>query len=97
MPDVCDGKDNNCNGIIDEGGPRYYVTYYRDADGDGYGTASDTKISNCTPPAGYVKDNTDCNDANAAINPGATEVCGNQIDDNCDGQKMLRHKHFRYH
>ena len=27
----------------------------------------------------------DCDDTNAAVHPGAPEVCGNQIDDNCDG------------
>ncbi len=27
----------------------------------------------------------DCNDANNAVNPGASEICGNTIDDNCNG------------
>jgi hypothetical protein len=37
-----------------------------------------------TVPAGYVTDSSDCNDASAAVNPGATEVC-NGDDDDCDG------------
>jgi predicted outer membrane repeat protein len=58
-------------------------TYYLDGDTDGYGLASSTQ-SACSPPTGYVANNTDCNDSNAAVNPGATEVC-NGIDDNCAG------------
>ncbi len=62
-------------------------TYYRDADGDTYGDAG-AAVQACgvSPPAGYVADGTDCDDTSAAVHPGATEVCGNHIDDNCDGQ-----------
>lgn len=47
-----------------------------DNDGDGYGSPAS---SVCT----YSQ--LDCNDNNAAINPGATEICGNSVDENCDG------------
>ncbi len=58
-------------------------TWYVDADADGYGNVS-TTLSYCTQPYGYVANSTDCNDALAAVNPGATELC-NSADDNCSG------------
>jgi hypothetical protein len=78
--EICNGIDDNCDGNIDEG---VQNTYYADADGDSYGDAGSTTMA-CEAPEGYVSDATDCNDADAAVNPGATEVC-NGIDDNCDG------------
>ncbi|MCB0522557.1 MAG: T9SS type A sorting domain-containing protein [Saprospiraceae bacterium] len=79
--EVCDGVDNNCNGGIDEG---LGSTWYADSDGDGFG---DPLVSqtNCSQPPGFVPNDYDCDDANGAVNPAATEVC-NGIDDNCNGQ-----------
>ncbi|MFI5171106.1 MAG: FG-GAP-like repeat-containing protein [Chitinophagales bacterium] len=58
----------------------YY--FYADADGDGFGNAA-ISFHGCSAPVGYVANNIDCNDANVAIHPGATEVC-NTIDDDCN-------------
>lgn len=78
--EVCDGVDQNCNGNVDEGKK---TTFYRDADGDGYGNISVTTDA-CTPPSGFTVNSQDCNDTNASIHPGASEVCDG-ADQNCDG------------
>lgn len=48
------------------------VTWYRDADQDGYGTA-DTTVAACENPSGYVGNDDDCYDGNALAKPGQTE------------------------
>lgn len=60
-------------------------TYYLDADGDGYGDP-DNAMQSDFQPQGYVADNSDCDDNDAATNPGAVEVCGDEKDNNCDGR-----------
>lgn len=56
--------------------------YYQDSDGDGFGNPNVSTNSVCG--TGYVRNNTDCNDTTFAINPLATEVCANALDDNCN-------------
>ena len=79
--EVCNGIDDDCDGQIDEG---VQTTYYEDTDGDGFGDAGSTTQA-CSVPSGFVSNDTDCDDNDAAVFPGATEVC-NGIDDDCDGQ-----------
>lgn len=78
--EFCNSIDDDCDTFIDEG--LLNLTYYRDLDGDGFGNPLVTQIA-CAQPTGYVLNNTDCNDSNAAVYPGVTEAC-NGIDDDCD-------------
>jgi hypothetical protein len=58
--------------------------YYLDADNDGFGAGA-VAFNSCFPIAGYSTFNTDCNDANASIRPGAVDVCYDGIDNDCNG------------
>ncbi|MDP2311098.1 MAG: MopE-related protein [Pseudomonadota bacterium] len=80
--EVCNEQDDDCDGDIDVGATDASI-WHEDADGDGFGSSSSAKEA-CAQPDQYVADDTDCQDASAAIHPGAEETCNN-LDDDCDG------------
>ena len=69
--EVCDGVDNDCDTLTDEGA---MSIFYTDADGDGYGNP-ETGAESCEPGSGQVDDASDCDDGNAEIHPAASELC----------------------
>lgn len=83
-PEICNTRDDNCNGISDEeatDAPGWCL----DADRDGFGSSSD-QIKSCTPPESrYTALCSDCDDATGSVNPWATERCNDSVDNDCNG------------
>jgi hypothetical protein len=74
-----DGIDNNCNGLVDNADPNAIncPIACTDTDGDGFSVE------------GGVCGAVDCNDSQADVNPGALEICDDNIDNNCDARVDL--------
>ena len=80
--EICDGIDQDCNGLVDDG--LLTVTSWPDLDGDGAGSDQAPAYVGCEVLAGYVGNNADCVDTDATIGPNGVEIC-NGLDDDCNG------------
>lgn len=80
--EVCNGKDDDCDGLVDDDdeGVSGQRTGFVDQDGDGWG---DEAWSACESPAQSSENGGDCEDGDASVSPGAPESCNGQ-DDDCD-------------
>jgi MYXO-CTERM domain-containing protein len=80
----CNSIDDNCDGRIDEG--LEPGLYYPDEDGDGYASPRARPTFACNDRPGFTNKLGDCDDTNPNVHPGAKEIPGNGIDDNCNGE-----------
>lgn len=81
--ETCDVKDNDCDTRIDEDSIR---TFYRDTDGDGYGSPEAETAMGCEAPTGFVTSTDDCAPDDRDTNPGVGETRCDLEDDNCNGE-----------
>jgi len=86
-PEICDGIDNDGDGLIDQEDDSLQAEgalgiYYPDNDGDGFGDLQAGRLL-CDMVPGWTEDSTDCDDTRAQVHPGATERCDG-LDNDCD-------------
>jgi hypothetical protein len=77
------GIDDDCDGATDAG------KWYFDEDGDGYGSEADAPSTDCEQPPNTVEIRKDCDDTRADVNPDEREICGDDVDQDCDGNAQL--------
>lgn len=96
--DFCDGIDQDCNSIVDDGPGVPNELVYRDDDGDGYGVLAGADPMGCEREgwvAASAQPELDCNDTDAAANPLAPERCDYDRDGalgatDCDDHDPMR-------
>lgn len=84
VKEICNGHDDNCDGLTDPENSGECNNYYKDKDGDGYGI--DESRCLCVSEGEFAAlERGDCDDNNRKVTPVAKEIC-NGVDDNCNSE-----------
>ena len=87
----CDAVDNDCDGTVDVGATDA-PSWHLDGDGDGFGDPGTAEAA-CAAPADRIADGGDCDDTAPTVFPGAEEVCGDGVVNDCAGDPVAAHRH----
>ncbi len=87
--EICNDIDDDCDTLVDDADPGVISddNWIPDADGDQWGEEGATWVMACLRPLGYVHvdQEGDCDDSDPVVNPDQAEICGDDIDNDCDG------------
>lgn len=83
VAEACNGRDDDCNGGIDDALDN--VRFYTDADGDGFGVRYPAQVSCNGGGAGWSRNADDCDDSREDVSPAGREICNGGTDDDCNG------------
>ncbi len=83
--EVCNGRDDDCDGEVDDADALPHITLYQDEDGDGYGNDDVPLVSCSESVSGYAAEPGDCDDTDASVHPGALDTCDGR-DNDCDSE-----------
>lgn len=82
-PEKCDERDNDCDGSVDNEALDA-VPWFLDGDGDGY--PGGMPVLACDAPTPLAsRTSRDCDDRASGVYPGAVDVCGDGLDNDCNG------------
>ena len=80
--ETCNGLDDDCDDTVDEQGASGCILLFGDGDFDGFG---DAQACVCPGTPGWALQGGDCDDLDSSVNPGKAELCGDDVDNECDG------------
>ncbi|MFT4627344.1 MAG: hypothetical protein ACI8PZ_006028 [Myxococcota bacterium] len=82
--EVCNGRDDDCDGQVDRDDPSLSapVVGWHDGDGDGWGSVT---VVDCSEPPGVVQRPGDCDDTDRTVHPGRRHDGCDGVDNDCDG------------
>jgi hypothetical protein len=82
--ELCSDRDDDCDGAVDGPRAQEHGAWCPDDDGDAHDRTED-RVEDCWPGGGWTAASGDCEDGGPGVHPEAEELCGDGLDNDCDG------------